>query len=110
MASNLEIGDQNEGSQPDPTANTLIPYCSDGWHKDGCWMYYVFKSYMSVNACFSCLSTNALFGLLCLNAMFSILSLNSIFSILSMNSSFSILSSGSFMALGCSGEAYKICY
>mmetsp|Transcript_2347 Transcript_2347/g.5064 ORF Transcript_2347/g.5064 Transcript_2347/m.5064 type:complete len:151 (+) Transcript_2347:114-566(+) len=100
--------------QHDYNDSSSIPFISDGWHYDnkGCGnrgRYYVYKSYMVKNGCFSVYAVNALFSLLAINAMFTFLAINSAFSVFSVNSCFSVLSVNSFMSLGCINSAFKIC-
>eukprot|EP01083_Nonionella_stella_P217014 779350_1 len=94
------------------SCNIIDYYSTDGCHGDGGWCRtnYVYKSYKVINGAFSVYCMNAVFSLLCINALMSILSVNGSFSFLSVNSAFSILSVNSFVAVGCNGEAFKVCF
>jgi hypothetical protein len=78
-----------------------------------------FMSYKAHNCALGILGMNGAFFLLCINAMFAVMSLNAVFSVLSVNSfgsalsfnsCFSILSYSSMFSVGCSHEAFKICF
>ena len=78
MTTEIDLGSSSPAEEETPD------YCSDGWHGTGYCQYYIYKSYQSANAFFSCFALNTMFCLLAMNAFFSILSVNSFMSLMSV--------------------------
>jgi len=64
---------------------------------------------LGINVVFSVGLANCFLCFLGVNALYSIVSVNALFSVLSLNSDFSVLSVNSAVAVGCSGQAFKVC-